>query len=284
MLQLGSTGILPQGISNQTTPEDGPKVIPVRVDFSVEQTWALDLSVQSSMAILKNVQSFFVDNSTNPAPLSIRVDTVQQTIVIPPLSQGYVPILATTPTKLILQSTGGVVVQLNFMNVPMPLHIWGVASSTFNLDANGFLETSVPALEAITSGGGLNVNYLRNSRRPPDFACRPFAITTAASTTLLTVNGASQAYIERLTLTIPPDAIRAVAGVTRVSLQRNGTDIWNTAVYVPAAAGTGAPLAVIDLPDMDYNGNATGNVTLVFSTAFTGGTILCSLWAGTLAL
>lgn len=282
MRQLGSTDFLAQGVANQTTPDEGPKAVPVRVDFSVDQNWALDLSVQSNMAILRAVQSMFVDNSLNPAALYIQATTLRQTIVVPPFSQGYIPILAVTPTKLVLNSTGGVVVMLHFLNVPMPLHIWGIASSTFNLDGNGFVQTSVPGLETLISSGGLNVNYVNNGRLPPDFAPRRFAITTAASTTLMTVTASQVAYVDRLTLTVSPDAIRAAAGVTRISLQINGAEIWETAIYVPAVAGTGpAPLLLVDVANMDYTRTGTGNVTLVMSTAFTGGNIYATLWGGT---
>lgn len=285
MPQLGSTALLELGIHNQTTPKDGPRAIPVRVDFTVEQSWELDLSLQNSMAVMKNVQSFFVDNSNNAEPLSIFVSTLQQTIIIPPLSQGYVPILATTPAKLILNTTGGVVVQFQFMNVPMPLHIWGVGSSTFQVDANGFVQVSDPALEAAIANGGMNVNYLANARRPQDFAVRPFAITTAASTTLMTVDAASLAYIERFVLSVGPTATRAVAGLTTMSLRYAAVNIWQASIWVPAAAGTGpGPLYDIDLSDMDFTAPATGSVTLVFDTAFNGGTIHAQLWGGLKAI
>lgn len=113
------------------------RVLPVSgIDFVVDGVWTLDLTATVQSAQLRHtVQSMFVDASQVPfGNTIIQVSGTGQRIVMPPLCQGYFPLLLTMTSFVFTfingnnQSPGSGVtaapMPVYFMNVPFVTQLW----------------------------------------------------------------------------------------------------------------------------------------------------------------
>ncbi len=117
------------GTTNMVLPPEGPRVLPFIYDFQTAAIIDQDLVLPIQNGVIESIQTMFVDNSTNPNALTINVGEKGQTIVFPPRSQGYVPILFNDQDGTFTFSTTqgvGVVVNVFFANVPIMPIIWRV--------------------------------------------------------------------------------------------------------------------------------------------------------------
>lgn len=100
-------------------PLEGPKCIPITLDFSVTTTYNLDYSNMTRRGFLSMLQTVYVDNFASDEILTITVPSVNQVMKIPAGVQGYFPILCPTPIKLQFQSDGGETCQVILLNFPI---------------------------------------------------------------------------------------------------------------------------------------------------------------------
>jgi hypothetical protein len=128
-LDQNSLGCKP--ILNQTVPDEGPKVIPLILNFSGAVTeYDLDLLLQQEQTLISMIQTVFVDLSeaSNDLQMTIGVGTVNQTIDAKAGSQGYYPVLCPNPPKINFSvETGGDIVKVFLINVPIAGVVWTVA-------------------------------------------------------------------------------------------------------------------------------------------------------------
>lgn len=88
------------------------------------------------------IQGAFVDNSANPAPLSIFVSTTEQPVVLPPYSQGYIPLFLPFESQLTFTTSGTPICNVDLVNFPVPAEVWSVngniagGSTGLNFSAN----------------------------------------------------------------------------------------------------------------------------------------------------
>lgn len=100
-------------------PEEGPKCIPIPLDFSVATVYTLDYMNFQQLGRFSMLQTVYVDNSLNAAKLNITIPALNQVLKIPAGVQGYFPILCPNPIKLSFDSTGGVLCQVILLNFPI---------------------------------------------------------------------------------------------------------------------------------------------------------------------
>jgi hypothetical protein len=135
------------GTSNGNIPKEGPRVIPVNLDFSAQATYNVDLTTAEANGLIKTVQSIFFDNSQNAATLTIICNGSGQHIVLPANSQGTLPILQKAPSQFTISCAGGALAQILFTNMKLPAEIY--------LTTNAIVNSSGAQLGAI-----LGVDYV----------------------------------------------------------------------------------------------------------------------------
>lgn len=158
-------GSLKYSIHNNLIPKEGPKTVPMRLDFTAAQAIEVDLSQQNELTQISFVQTLYIDNSDNGSSLTVIIQGTQQRIKIAPGEQIYVPVLAGLPNKFTFGTVGAVIVPVYFINVPMPLAQWGNGGDyPFLFDGQGNLLVAEPNLDALIQdhgvGLGLDVNVL----------------------------------------------------------------------------------------------------------------------------
>jgi hypothetical protein len=116
-----------QQIVNQQVPDDGPKAIPLLLDFTASAQYNLDLTNQQQQGKISMIQSIYVDLSGNASnDLTITMPISGQVIVAKAGTQGYYSVLCPNPPRLnfAMATSGGSVVPVFLLNVPVAGVVW----------------------------------------------------------------------------------------------------------------------------------------------------------------
>ncbi len=100
-------------------PPEGPKCVPLNLDFSAANFYEIDYSNMQSRAFLSMCQTLWVDNSLSATVLTIFIPGTAQTLKIPVGVQGYFTCLCPNPIHILFSSAGGVVCQVTLCNFPV---------------------------------------------------------------------------------------------------------------------------------------------------------------------
>jgi hypothetical protein len=144
-----------QATTSNQTPTEGPKVIPVILDFTQAEALSVDLGYQQQQLLISAIQSVFVDNSLNESPLAIVVGNNVQTLSVPGGYQGYLNVDCPNPPKFILSCAGGQKAKIIFQNYEVNPILWDAAGG-----GGGTQVVSDPILESTVANGALNVNIV----------------------------------------------------------------------------------------------------------------------------
>lgn len=113
----------PTMVSNQLIPEEGPKAVPLLLDFASSDSYVLDYQNMQSRAFISLVQTVFIDNSQNAVEVSVEVGSIGQRIRAAAHTQGYFPILVPNPIRLVFHGAGAGVTPFFLLNMPIAL-VW----------------------------------------------------------------------------------------------------------------------------------------------------------------
>lgn len=113
-------------ILNQLVPKEGPKGITLELDFTVADSYSIDLLEEIQKEIIWGAQGVYFDNKANNADVTLDVSTTPQSMVFIAGKQGYRPVLFPHVPKGTFSCTGGIgIFKVTLLNVPMPLGEWG---------------------------------------------------------------------------------------------------------------------------------------------------------------
>ena len=152
--------LIPNDVPTGNPACEGRKSITTIIDFSIGLVFTLDLSfIVDQLARINSVQTLFVDNSLNSNSITITTGVVNQKIVIPPLSQAYIPVLQNNPPVLRFQSSVAVTLPIQILNFFLPPIVWSV-NGTPVLNPSGYMYVTDPILDATVSNNKVNVNQV----------------------------------------------------------------------------------------------------------------------------
>ena len=256
-------------IFNALVPAEGPKAVPLPLDFTVQQSYLIDLQNAQARGFIKNVQTLFIDNSQNAGALTVVVNQSNQVIICAPLAQGYFPVLAPNPVKLTISCpSGGPNTTVYLLNVPLPAAMWSVASGSNSYSGGKLLVSDALLESAIVSGQMQVLSSLTGSGD----AAKTAKVGNRALTGSLTntsgvlLTGNPGYYLTAAQLILSSLAGISTAGDWTATLTDSSSGaIWTGAFDVPQATGgdTGSTIAGYDLT-MD-----TGSVSDVYFGANT---------------
>lgn len=114
-----------------TDPEEGRKAIPIVLDFTNIGVVTGDLEQEMTSGNFSNVQTVWVDNSLNAAPLLLinqQFGTLGHTVQVQAFEQGYFPFPCEGPLYYVAQTAQGIKISIEFLNHAMPYVQWGPAA------------------------------------------------------------------------------------------------------------------------------------------------------------
>jgi hypothetical protein len=226
-------------------PREGPMVVSWNVDFTAQTAYTFDLTSIQSLGRISMVQTIFVDNSQSSVPLYMYMATTNQRIIIPPQSQAYMPCVLTNKIAVVLQSTSGLVIPIQALNVAMNATVWSVNGAPTVV--NGALQVADTIMDSTVNGGRVSTTSALLSGdgltyMPVSGDTRMFSVdlTTAAVGNVFTTVGAGLGWVVKsIDIMLSPDATLAAAGEVRVALLESGTAIANSGTaYLPGSAPT----------------------------------------------
>jgi len=126
---IAANNALIQPVSVHLLPSEGPKSIPLVLDFTgAILSYAIDLSMMFDQQYITMLQSIFIDLS-DPSLSNLSIQTSDsnslQTIVAKAQTQGYYQILVPNPPKLIFTaSAAGGIARIALLNIAVPGSVW----------------------------------------------------------------------------------------------------------------------------------------------------------------
>lgn len=251
---------------NYGAPAEGPAVVPYNLDFTTQSTYNVDLSNLFNLKYLSAVLTVFVDNSKNSAAVTITTPDSQTSLVWPPYSQGYLPVLQGVSLKFQVQTSGAFIVPMTFLNFPVAPSVWSVNPNP--IVSGGAIIVSDPALEAAVSGGFFqSKGYLTygDGTVQPEFVGSKWVTGTLTATTLTNIFTATTGWVlKSLKVSLSGNATLAAAGVVTVTASENsggGTNIAVGTAFLGTAAPTNLtpPTTLIDLSAVSLTSKIAGS-------------------------
>lgn len=135
---------LPVTVYTGGVPAEGPKVIPLALDFSTAPSFEFDIQMQLSLAQISCIQAIYVDNYDSAAPMIIELPSTQQRIVVPAGNQGFWPVLADLNGTIIFSSAD---------TVPCRAHLLNFSAAQANWPEGGGAGTVTGAANIGTGAG-----------------------------------------------------------------------------------------------------------------------------------
>lgn len=266
-------------VFNALIPKDGPKALPVNYNFTVQSSYYLDLQNYMARDYIGFIQSIFVDNSLNTAPVSITFAISNQKIQVGAYQQGYFPVLVPNPLRVTVSSQGGTSCQIQYLNVPVPSHSWNATNQTFNFDGSGNLLVSDTILEGAVSSGYFRARMfaLGNSDaviqyRIPNVTTQITMTGATTNTTVLT--GTPRFYLNALVISLSGDASLAAAGNLVVSVRQNTTVLAQASILLPSAPDIVPQYAVMKMEGLQYVSTVNSEtLNVLLSAALATGTL-----------
>ncbi len=121
-------GVNATTVYNALVPKEGPKSVSTVLDFTAANDITVDFTLAGQEGKISAIQSVWVDNSTNPGPLTLTVVGTGQNIVFPAASCGALPIISATRPRIVCHCDATAIVRVVWLNVPLPVGVWGTGS------------------------------------------------------------------------------------------------------------------------------------------------------------
>lgn len=152
-------------VFNGYAPMQGPKALPVTLDFTATQIITFDLLLEETQGVIQYVQSIWVDNADNASPLTLTFAQTNQRIVVPANAQGAWPVIAPDQTQVKAQSVGGVICSVILLNVPLAPEQYGPVTVNANVNPAPYQAAVANSFNAIVTSGGTAVFAANAARR-----------------------------------------------------------------------------------------------------------------------
>jgi hypothetical protein len=109
---------------NLQVPKEGPRAIPLLLDFSLSESYSLNLQNSQELLRVTTIQGVFIDNSQSSANVAVSCPVTGQVIIVAPGHQAYKTLFCPYPSQINFYSTGGIVLKFQLTNFPVVNDDW----------------------------------------------------------------------------------------------------------------------------------------------------------------
>jgi hypothetical protein len=172
----------PVKVNNGTAPAEGRLCIPYQIDFTAAQSAVIDLTnIQQMQQRISFVQTVFVDNSLNAQPVTLTMANTNQKLTVPANSCAYLPMALSLQNVITVQTTGGIVLQLQLFNFGIAPFVWSALNPVAG-GTGGTIPVSDAVLESTVLNGVMSTKVTGN-------------ISTTGASGTITAGGTAQALL-----------------------------------------------------------------------------------------
>lgn len=115
-------------VYNAQVPAEGPKAIPIVLDFTASTSYSIDGQILTTRDIISMVQSIFVDTTGATSNVIVSVRGSNQSIICKPNTQGYYPVVCPNPFGFTFTCANGPNNALVILlNIPVAPAQWATA-------------------------------------------------------------------------------------------------------------------------------------------------------------
>lgn len=106
-------------------PKQGDRELPVTLDFTNAGTIRDSLATEQQSGQIDMVQSVYIDNQDNAAPLILTFQDTFQRVVAQPYTQGIYPVISQGQINFTAQTAQGQRINVIFSNIQKRYTVWG---------------------------------------------------------------------------------------------------------------------------------------------------------------
>lgn len=117
-MKLNQNNFVFNPIFNALVPNEGPKGLPITMDFTSNASYELDYQNMQERGFMSMVQSIWVDTSGTAAQLTIDVNQSGQQLKIPAKRNGFIALLVPNSPRITFTCASGTV-KVILLNVPV---------------------------------------------------------------------------------------------------------------------------------------------------------------------
>lgn len=110
--------------SNLLLPAEGPRAIPLLLDFSVSPSFSLNLQNSEALKRLTMIQGVYIDNALGTANVKVYCPITGQVIVVAPGHQAFKTLFCPNPAAIMFSSDSGIVLKFQLTNFPVVNDDW----------------------------------------------------------------------------------------------------------------------------------------------------------------
>lgn len=132
---------------NNKFPCEGPRVVQCVCDFTSASSYDVDLKTLVQQGKISEVQSLFVDNADNSAPLVFNMSGSGQRVIIPAYSQAYIAVLL-NQAQFNVTTSNPLLVNIYAQNFPVQNCVWSAPSN--GTSSSNVAVTNFPAVQVVS--------------------------------------------------------------------------------------------------------------------------------------
>lgn len=107
-------------VTEAVYPKEGPIAVPVTMDFSLADTYLVDLQNFMATGKISMVQALFIDASQSTVTVTVTIPSTGQSIIVKPYSQGYYPVISSNPAQFSFTAPGASpIINCYLLNYPI---------------------------------------------------------------------------------------------------------------------------------------------------------------------
>jgi hypothetical protein len=105
--------------ANRMVPCEGPRAVPISLDFSLGDTYYVNIQDIAALKRFTMLQALYLDNAGNPTPLIVTCVSTGQRIIMGSGMQGYRNVLCPNPGQVNFVSESGATIKVHLLNFPV---------------------------------------------------------------------------------------------------------------------------------------------------------------------
>lgn len=125
-MNLNQNAFVPQPMFNALVPDEGPKGIPILLDFSTATELDIDYQNMQQRGFVSEIQGVWIDTKDAGGAFEIQVSVSGQRVTVPVSRQGYIGLMVPNPPRFKFTCASGQV-RIILVNFPVNTAIYAVA-------------------------------------------------------------------------------------------------------------------------------------------------------------